>query len=140
MVDAGLRYMIGAKGQSHLPIFPVVVECPPHFLIQISAASRKATSFRTPWATLQTGGNRLSGLATMGPLVREAEASSLYLLVECLGCGEGAQYGSLCGIIAATFLVPANPLFPASLLSCNSSLVLAPVYQGTDKILLHLTL
>lgn len=74
-----------------------------------------------------------------GPLVRKAEASSLYLLVDCLGCGEGTQSGSLPGIIAATFLVPANPLFP-SLLSCNSSLVLAPVYQGTDKILLHLTL
>lgn len=74
-----------------------------------------------------------------GPLVREAEASSLYLLVECLGCGERAQSGSLCGIIAATFLVPTNPPFP-SLLSCNSSLVLASVYQGTDKILLHLTL
>jgi hypothetical protein len=75
-----------------------------------------------------------------GPLVREAEASNLYLLVECLGCGEGAESGSLCGIIVATFLVPTNPLFPASLLSCNSSLFLAPVNQGTGTILLHLIL
>lgn len=51
-----------------------------------------------------------------GPLVREAEASNLYLLVECLGCGEGAESGSLCGIIVATFLVPTNPL---SLQACS---------------------